>query len=214
VNDRLYRSVDDRVLAGVCGGLADRLGIDPALVRIAWVLLALVSNGVFVLIYIVMAIVVPEEDDVAVFPPGSVPPPGQPGAPGAPAGLAGSDAASVAPGMAAGIAAGEAGAAGSPGPVQPGTSYWVPPTSQAQWRAQARAERRAARAARRAQRPGQASLVLGIILILLGGWFLLEQYVPEFDAGRFWPFIVIALGVVLLAFAFGGWPGGKREQKP
>ena len=34
MNDRLYRSVDDRVIAGVCGGLAVRLGVDPSLVRI------------------------------------------------------------------------------------------------------------------------------------------------------------------------------------
>ena len=36
MNDRLYRSVDDRVLAGVCGGLAVRLAIDPSLVRIGY----------------------------------------------------------------------------------------------------------------------------------------------------------------------------------
>ena len=55
--------------------------------------------------------------------------------------------------------------------------------------------------------------MLGIILILLGGWFLLEQYVPAFDPDRFWPFVLLFLGVVLLAFAFGGWPGGRREDK-
>ena len=210
MNDRLYRSVDDRVLAGVCGGLADRLGIDPALVRIAWVLLALASNGVFILIYIVMAIVVPEEDDVPMFPPGPILPPAIPGEPGASApGATAPDASVVA-------APGTVTDAPAPGATPPGAmppSYWVPPAGQAQWREQARAERRASRAARRAERPGQASLVLGIILILLGGWFLLEQYVPQFDAGRFWPFIVIVLGVVLLAFAFGGWPGRKPEDK-
>jgi hypothetical protein len=151
---------------------------------------------VFLLIYIVMAVVVPEEDDMAVFPAAPPPLPGE---------------------SAAGDTGAPGSAAGTPGAAPAGsapTSYWVPPSSQAQWRAQARADRRAARAARRAERPGQASLVLGIILILLGGWFLLEQYVPAFDAGRFWPFIVIGLGVVLLAFAFGGWPGGKKDSQP
>jgi phage shock protein PspC (stress-responsive transcriptional regulator) len=202
VNERLYRSVDERVLAGVCGGLADRLGVDPTVVRIVWVLLTLASNGVFLLIYIVMAIVVPEED-VAVFPP----PPGFPGDPGAPLDQTGAGPGDAVGGAAPGVATGGSAMAG---PTPPGQSYWIPPAAQAQSRAFARAQRRAARAAQRQARPGQASLVLGIVLILLGAWFLLEQYVPAFDAGRFWPFIVIGLGVVLLAFAFGG-RGGKSE---
>ena len=81
--DRLYRSVEDRVLAGVCGGLADRLGMDPSLVRIVWVLLTIASGGLFLLIYIVMAIVVPEEDDLPYYPAAmGVAPPPSPGAPG------------------------------------------------------------------------------------------------------------------------------------
>jgi len=62
MNDRLYRSVDDRVIAGVCGGLAVRFALDPSLVRVLWVVVALVS-GVFplLIVYVVMAAVVPEE---------------------------------------------------------------------------------------------------------------------------------------------------------
>jgi hypothetical protein len=113
-------------------------------------------------------------------------------------------------------AATDAGSAAAPGIPETGVApppppAWVAASAQAQWRA----ERRAARAAQRAERgPGQASLVLGVILILLGGWFLLEQYVPAFDPERVWPFALLVLGVVLLAFAFGGWPGGRREDKP
>jgi phage shock protein PspC (stress-responsive transcriptional regulator) len=211
VNDRLYRSVDDRILAGVCAGLADRLGIDPALVRIAWVLLTLASNGVFLIIYIVMAFVVPEEDDLAAFP---APPTVATGVttPAATGADMGSSAASGEAAAGLGSTAPDPAAA----PVSTAApAGWVMPQSASQWRAQSRAERRAARAARRAEgKPGQATLVLGVILILLGGWFLLEQYVPAFDAGRFWPFIVIGLGVVLLAFAFGARPGGKPEGQP
>jgi phage shock protein PspC (stress-responsive transcriptional regulator) len=199
-HDRLYRSVDDRVIAGVCGGLADRLGVDPSLVRIVWVLLTFASGGLFFLLYIVMAIVVPEEEDFTFYAAAPMPPPGAPGDPTAPS---------------AGVAEGSSpGAPAAPvpgGPLPAGS--WGAPSSQAQWRAQARAERRAARAARRAERPGQASMVLGIILVLLGAWFLLEEYVPAFDAGRIWPFVIIILGGVLLAFAFGGWPGGRSETK-
>ena len=62
MNDRLYRSVDDRVIAGVCGGLAARLALDPSLVRILWVVVALIT-GFFPLLvlYVIMAAVVPEE---------------------------------------------------------------------------------------------------------------------------------------------------------
>ena len=57
--DRLYRSRDDRPLSGVAGGVAAWLGLDPSLVRIAWVVLALVSGGIFLVVYIVMMVVVP-----------------------------------------------------------------------------------------------------------------------------------------------------------
>ncbi len=60
MNDRLYRSRDERVISGVAGGLAERFDLDPSLVRVAWAILAVLSGGVFLLIYIVMAIVVPE----------------------------------------------------------------------------------------------------------------------------------------------------------
>ncbi len=57
--DRLYRSRDDRPIAGVAGGVAAWLGLDPSLVRIAWVVLAVGSGGIFLLVYIVMMVVVP-----------------------------------------------------------------------------------------------------------------------------------------------------------
>jgi len=62
MNERLYRSVDDRVIAGVCGGLAVRFALDPSLVRILWVVVAIVT-GLFplLILYVIMAVVVPEE---------------------------------------------------------------------------------------------------------------------------------------------------------
>ena len=62
--DRLYRSRDDRMLAGVAGGLAELWGADPSLVRVIWALLVLFTGGVALIVYIVMAIVIPEEPDV------------------------------------------------------------------------------------------------------------------------------------------------------
>ncbi|MGQ9622460.1 MAG: PspC domain-containing protein [Candidatus Caldatribacteriaceae bacterium] len=57
---RLYRSRRERILGGVCGGIAEYFGIDPAIVRIIAVLLILVGGGA-ILAYIVAWIIVPEE---------------------------------------------------------------------------------------------------------------------------------------------------------
>lgn len=59
---RLYRSREDRRISGVCGGIAEYLGIDPTVVRILWVILAL-AGGPGVLLYIIMAVIVPEEPE-------------------------------------------------------------------------------------------------------------------------------------------------------
>ena len=64
MSTRLYRSRRDRMLAGVAGGLAEIWGADPALVRIIWALLVVFTGGIALLIYIVMAIVIPDEEDV------------------------------------------------------------------------------------------------------------------------------------------------------
>jgi phage shock protein PspC (stress-responsive transcriptional regulator) len=58
---RLYRSRSDRMIWGVCGGLAKYFGIDPVIVRIIFVLLAF-ADGIGIIAYIVLAIVVRLED--------------------------------------------------------------------------------------------------------------------------------------------------------
>lgn len=57
---RLYRSRTDRKLAGVCAGLADYFGVDPTIVRILFVLLAL-AGGPGLIFYIILALIIPEE---------------------------------------------------------------------------------------------------------------------------------------------------------
>jgi len=57
---RLYRSRDDRVVAGVAGGLARYLGVDPVLVRLAVVVLA-IFGGSSILAYLIAWVIVPEE---------------------------------------------------------------------------------------------------------------------------------------------------------
>ena len=67
---RLYRSRRDRMLAGVAGGLAEMWGADPTLVRLIWALLVIFTGGIALVVYIVMAVVIPEEEEVY---PGGVP---------------------------------------------------------------------------------------------------------------------------------------------
>ncbi len=55
---RMVRSETDRMIAGVCGGLAAYLGVDPVLVRLAFVILFLAS-GIGLAIYAILWIVVP-----------------------------------------------------------------------------------------------------------------------------------------------------------
>lgn len=57
---RLVRSTTDRMIAGVAAGLADYMNLDPTIVRLLFVLLAL-AGGPGLLIYIIMWIVMPEE---------------------------------------------------------------------------------------------------------------------------------------------------------
>lgn len=58
---KLYRSKKDRKLAGVCGGLGEYFGIDPTLIRVGFVLLALPGGLPGVLPYLILWIVIPEE---------------------------------------------------------------------------------------------------------------------------------------------------------
>lgn len=60
MRNKLYRSRSDRMLFGVAGGMADWFDVDPSLVRLVWALLVL-AGGVGLLLYIVAAIVIPEE---------------------------------------------------------------------------------------------------------------------------------------------------------
>ena len=57
---RLYKSNKDKMLDGVCGGLAEYFGVDPTLIRLAWVLLR-AMGGSGILAYIVAAIVIPRD---------------------------------------------------------------------------------------------------------------------------------------------------------
>jgi phage shock protein C len=201
VNDRLYRSRDDRIVGGVCAGLAERFDLDPSLVRILWAVLSLLSGLLpGAVLYVVMLIVVPEEPEGAAVPGAAPPPwptepPSQDPATGqAPAVPPAAEAASATAGAGAAWTAPAPSTSSERPGTGTGTTAWVPP-------AQAYADRRARRAARRHRNDGAVALVFGVLLILVGAWFLLRPYLPSFDWGVLWPIIIIGLGVVLLVGA-------------
>lgn len=65
-NDRLYRSRTKKVIGGVAGGLGEYLNIDPVILRVIFVIFT-IFNGLGVLLYIIMWIIVPEEPYVEAF---------------------------------------------------------------------------------------------------------------------------------------------------
>jgi phage shock protein C len=120
---RLFRSSDDQVIAGVCGGLGKYLGVDPVLIRIAAVVLVF-AGGAGILLYGIGWIAIPEEPE--------------PGATQGPA------------------AAGE-----------------VERTS--------------------------GAVLLGLVFVVLGLFFLLDELLPDFLSWRYtWPIALIAVGVAIL----------------
>jgi phage shock protein PspC (stress-responsive transcriptional regulator) len=59
----LVRRRNDRVIAGVCGGLADFLGIDASVVRIVWAIGSTATLGLGVMVYVILLLVMPEAPD-------------------------------------------------------------------------------------------------------------------------------------------------------
>ena len=64
MNKRLFKSNHDKMLNGVCGGIAEYFDIDPTLVRLIWILFTACSLGSGIIAYIIAAIVMPKKSDV------------------------------------------------------------------------------------------------------------------------------------------------------
>ncbi len=199
MNERMYRSREDRIIAGVAGGVAEQLNIDPSIVRILWVILTPLTGGLALLLYFVMAIVVPLEP---MGGPMFTAPPMMPPAGATPTGT---DAA------AAGATPGWPASSAEPG-TTPGWPASSPETTASgDWWTMRHEERQARRAARRAARAEHrdptGALILGLILIVVGGYFLVRAYIPAIDADRAWPVLIVLLGAVLLVGSIRRSPG-------
>jgi phage shock protein PspC (stress-responsive transcriptional regulator) len=59
---RLYRSKNERMLGGVCAGLGEHFDIDPAVIRLVWAVITVLSIGTGVLVYVIAWILIPEEE--------------------------------------------------------------------------------------------------------------------------------------------------------
>jgi len=188
---RLFRSRDDRMLAGVAGGLAELWDADPSVVRVVWAILVPFTGGFALLAYVIMALVVPEEGEepvasaqpAAAFSSPSTPPAQPPPGGATPASAEGGT------------------------PVVTLTASSAPPD----WRSARQESRAARRAARRDHRgsPGNVGVLIGALLVIAGIYFLVREYVPDIDLNWLWPAALIALGVVVLLAAFRRPPGDE-----
>jgi len=177
VTDRLYRSRDDRILAGVAGGLAENLDVDPSIIRILWALLVFLTGGIALLVYIVMAIVVPERPEGMPIQPWS-----------------GTGGPSATP------------ATGDPSAGDP--SQEAGPVPVGGWRAPDGSTVPRASGAPVTPRPRRdpadrtpIAVFAGLLLIVLGGWFLIRRFIPDIDLWFWWPLLAIVAGIVLLIVA-------------
>jgi phage shock protein C len=151
MNGPLYRHPTDKVIGGLAAGMGAWLGIDTAIVRIAWVLLAIFTSGVFLVIYVLLLFLVP------LAPPGWAPPTGRPISGG---GVPGWRQPAPQPGWGRPPASGPD--AAPPGQPTAATGGWQPPGDG--WSPGSIAG-------------GNGGLLAGVVLIALGAWFLVDRYV-------------------------------------
>jgi phage shock protein PspC (stress-responsive transcriptional regulator) len=235
VNPRLYRSTDDRFIAGVAGGLADYFNVDPVIVRILWVISVPLTGSLTFWIYLIMIVVVPLEPsewpqpspwapggtplgyNASYTQPGTTPPGGAP----AEAGSTGSAGSADAAGFAAtstGPAPAQDGAPVPPPFGGPGAPVPPPAGGPVDWRWQRRQDRWQRRAERWQQRAGDweyrhehngsGGLVFGLFLIVIGGLVAWHEINPNLDLSLTWPIAIIAFGAILVVSSLGWRRGG------
>jgi phage shock protein C len=144
---KLYRSVTDKMLGGVCGGLAEYFAIDPVIVRLVFVL-AVVFGGSGIFAYIILWIIIPQKPYII-------------------------------------------------------TPFNYEQTKQESNSEQNNDEKKNDNTSFNMNMPNEKthnnrSIYAGAFLIFLGGIFLLDNFVPHFHFGDFWPLVLIALGFAII----------------
>jgi|AntRauTorckE6833_2_1112554.scaffolds.fasta_scaffold00288_3 phage shock protein C len=158
MNKKLYRSRQDQIIGGVCGGIAEYFGIDATLVRLAFVLFALIE-GAGVIAYIIAWIIVPER------PTGN-----------------------------------DRGNEKDIYDVDYKQDDEEEEYKQQDEEGEYKAEQNTPETEKKSNENGkeQRKRILGLILVALGIFFILDNWIPAFYWRRFWPIILIVLGVVLI----------------
>ncbi len=204
MGQRLYRSSTDRMMTGVCGGMAEYSDLDPVLVRLLWVLAAIFSGGMAIIVYAVMAVITPSAArSGAGFE-----------APAAPAGTAGDTATPMPPDAAASPetaddatppATSEAAApaetaddAATPAPLDPAASDTEPSAGASPPAAPAEPQPRASAPA--PARRWKSGSIFGVILVVVGGIALIDSLgmFAFFNPWNLWPLILIGIGAAVI----------------
>lgn len=141
---KLYRSVTDKMIGGVCGGLAEYFAIDPVIVRLIFVL-AVIFGGSGILAYIILWIIIPQKPYI----------------------------------------------------ITPYNSE--KPSDKSDNKSEEKSTGTEFKMNSENIRPqNNKTIFAGAFLIVLGGIFLLDNFVPRFHLGDFWPLILIALGIAII----------------
>ena len=169
---RIYRSKNDKIIAGICGGLAKYFEVDPAIVRIIFILLFF-FKGIGFLVYLIMWIVVPyDPNEVRIF-------------------------------------HARAGKTGYAKTSQDNIKNEDVEEAQIIDEIDETGinEKNGFETARNTNKPDNR-YIAGIVLIVLGGLFLLNQIVPSLSMKILIPIILVIAGIYLLINSYNG--GGKQ----
>ncbi|HMA60674.1 MAG TPA: PspC domain-containing protein [Halanaerobiales bacterium] len=144
MDKKLYRSKKDQIIGGVCGGIAEYFGIDSTLVRLAFVLFALIE-GAGIIAYIIAWIIIPERPE---------------------------------------------------GTQKSEEEVYDVEIDKEDEEGEYKASAQEPEEEKKSKE--QRKRILGLILVALGIFFIIDNWIPGFYWRRFWPVILIVLGVVLI----------------
>ncbi len=169
---RIYRSKNDKIIAGICGGLAKYFEVDPAIVRIIFILLFF-FKGIGFLVYLIMWIVVPyDPNEVRIF-------------------------------------HAHAGKTGYAKTSQDNIKNEEVEEAQIidEIDETGSNEKNGSETAKNTNKPDNR-YIAGIVLIIIGGLFLLNQILPSLSMKILIPIILVIAGIYLLINSYNG--GGKQ----